>query len=125
LVWKRPADAALYDILKNPADAGAFVYGRHGRHPDRRPGQPERVTHRPMAEWVVHRDAYPACIPWEQLVAIQDRLADNASRFAAGGRGAPRRGPALLVGRWSAGAAGGGCASTTPRTRTPSTPARP
>ncbi len=30
LVWKRPADAALYDILKNPAYAGAFVYGRHG-----------------------------------------------------------------------------------------------
>jgi DNA invertase Pin-like site-specific DNA recombinase len=98
LVWKRPSDAALYDILKNPAYAGAFVYGRHGRHPDWRPGQPERLAHRPMAEWVVHRDAYPAYIPWEQFVATQDRLADNASRFATGSRGAPRRGPALLVG---------------------------
>ena len=98
LVWKRPSDDALYDILKNPAYAGAFVYGRHSRHPDWRPGQPERVTHRPMADWLVHRDAYPAYIPWEQFVATQDRLADNASRFATGSRGAPRGGPALLVG---------------------------
>jgi DNA invertase Pin-like site-specific DNA recombinase len=89
LVWKRPSDAALYDILKNPAYAGAFVYGRHGRHPDWRPGQPERVTHRPMDAWFVHRDAYPSYIEWEQFVAIQARLADNASRYARWTRGAP------------------------------------
>src|SRR5207244_1356508 len=87
-----------YDLLKNPAYAGAFVYGRHGRHPDWRPGQPERVTHRPLEDWVVHRDAYPAYISWEQFMANQARLADNASRFARWSRGAPRRGPALLAG---------------------------
>jgi DNA invertase Pin-like site-specific DNA recombinase len=98
LVWKRPSDAALYDILKNPAYAGAFVYGRHRRHPDWRPGQPERVTHRPMAEWVVHRDVYPPYIGWETFVANQERLADNASRFTHWSRGAPRNGRALLAG---------------------------
>ena len=35
LVWKKPSDAALYDMLRNPAYAGAFVYGRHRPHPDR------------------------------------------------------------------------------------------
>src|SRR5215207_1112778 len=66
LLWKRPSDAALYDVLRNPAYAGAFVYGRHGRHPQWRPGQPERVTHRPVKDWVVHRDAYPSYICWDQ-----------------------------------------------------------
>ena len=28
LVWKKPSDAAVYDILRNPAYAGAFVHGQ-------------------------------------------------------------------------------------------------
>ena len=98
LLWKRPTDAALYDLLKNPAYAGAFVYGRHGRHPEWRPGQPERVTHRPMEAWLIRRDAYPAYLSWDQFVANQVRLANNASRFAQRSQGAPRAGAALLTG---------------------------
>jgi DNA invertase Pin-like site-specific DNA recombinase len=98
LLWKRPTDAALYDILKNPAYAGAFVYGRHGRHPEWRPGQPERATHRPMAAWLIRRDAYPGYLSWGQFVANQARLANNASRFAQRSPGAPRAGAALLQG---------------------------
>jgi DNA invertase Pin-like site-specific DNA recombinase len=98
LLWKRPSDAALYDVLRNPAYAGAFVHGRHGRHPQWRPGQPERVTRRPMEAWVIHREAYPAYLSWDQYMINQARLANNASRFAQRSQGAPRRGPALLAG---------------------------
>jgi DNA invertase Pin-like site-specific DNA recombinase len=98
LLWKRPTDAALYDILKNPAYAGAFVYGRHGRHPEWRPGQPERAMHRPMEAWVIRRDAYPAYLSWDQFLTNQARLANNASRFAQRSQGAPRAGAALLQG---------------------------
>jgi DNA invertase Pin-like site-specific DNA recombinase len=106
LVWKKPTDAALYDMLQNPAYAGAFVYGRHGPHPDRRPGQRARMAHRPMEEWTVHRDAYPAVITWEEYVANQARMHDNASRYALRLRGAPRAGAALLVGLVACGCCG-------------------
>jgi DNA invertase Pin-like site-specific DNA recombinase len=98
LLWKRPSEAALYDILRNPAYAGAFVYGRKGRDADRRSGRAHQ-TRRPIEAWTaVHRDAYPAYIPWEQYLANQTRLADNASSFARRARGAPREGRALLAG---------------------------
>lgn len=99
LVWKKPSDAALYDMLRNPAYAGAFVYGRHRPHPDRRPGQRARKVSVPLEDWpVVHHDAYPAYISWETFVANQQRLRDNASRFDQRARGAVRTGEALLVG---------------------------
>jgi hypothetical protein len=41
---------------------------------------------------------YPAYISWEQFMANQTRLADNASTFARRARGAPRAGSALLAG---------------------------
>lgn len=99
LVWKKPTDAALYDLLCNPAYAGAFVYGRRRAHPDRRPGQRTRKVDVPLDDWpVVHHDAYPAYITWETYVANRARLSDNASRFERRARGAARQGEALLTG---------------------------
>jgi len=43
VLWRKPNQAALADLLHNPAYAGAFVYGRDGPNPDRRPGQPRRT----------------------------------------------------------------------------------
>jgi DNA invertase Pin-like site-specific DNA recombinase len=98
LVWKKPTASMLYDILRNPAYAGAFVYGRTGPAPNRRPGQPGRVK-RAMEEWtVVQHDVYPAYISWETYMANRARLADNAYDFAQRTRGAPRAGVALLAG---------------------------
>ena len=98
LLWKMPTEWAVYAIVGNPAYAGAFVFGRHGPAPDRRPGQDRRV-HRPFGAWTqVHQDVYPAYISWEEFVANQARLSDNASRFAQRARGAPRDGHALLTG---------------------------
>lgn len=39
LVWRRPSQDAIYEIVRNPAYAGAFVYGRHRPPPLRRPGE--------------------------------------------------------------------------------------
>lgn len=98
LLWKKPTAAALAELLHNPAYAGAFAYGQDGPNPDRRPGQPRRVR-RPLAEWTaLHQGVYPSYITWEQFMANQARLADNASAFARRARGAPRDGSALLAG---------------------------
>ncbi len=99
LLWKQPTAAALYAILRNPAYAGAFAYGRRGPS---RPGQAGRAPRRlrcSPAEWTaLHRDVYPAYITWEQFMANQERLTDNASRHAWRSRGSPRDGAALLAG---------------------------
>ena len=39
LLWRKPTQAALAELLHNPAYTGAFVYGRSGPAPDGRPGQ--------------------------------------------------------------------------------------
>jgi DNA invertase Pin-like site-specific DNA recombinase len=107
LLWKPPSEAAVHAILHNPAYAGAFVYGRHRRDPACLPGQHARRIHQPMAEWVtIQRDAYPAYLPWEAFVTNQERLADNAGRYAARRPGAVRAGPALLVGLVACGTCG-------------------
>jgi Recombinase zinc beta ribbon domain len=52
-----------------------------------------------MEEWTtIHHGVYPAYITWEQFLANQARLADNASDFARRAHGAPRQGYALLAG---------------------------
>jgi DNA invertase Pin-like site-specific DNA recombinase len=99
LLWRRPSYTAIHEILRNPAYAGAFVYGRTGPHPSRRPGQRSRRRKRPFAEWTtIQRDCYPAYISWEQFVANRTRIADNASHYSGRAQGAPRQGSALLAG---------------------------
>lgn len=99
LVWKVPAEGAVYEILRNPAYAGALVFGRHGRAPAQPLGSRTRRVYRPFAEWTaVHRDVYPAYLSWEEFMSNQARLSDNASCFAQRARGAPREGAALLAG---------------------------
>jgi DNA invertase Pin-like site-specific DNA recombinase len=102
LRWQRPSVAAVYGMLRNPAYAGAFAYGRRGPSPTGRLGPSGRVARRlrtaPEAWAVLHRDVYPAYVPWARYLAIQQRLTDNAARAALWARGAPRAGAALLAG---------------------------
>lgn len=103
LLWRKPSEPAIREIITNPAYAGAFVYGRRPTDPTRRrPGRHATgVVRKPMAQWhCIRQDAYPAYIGWEQYLANQARLQDNARRYTENGlgRGAPREGTALLQG---------------------------
>ncbi len=124
LLWKRPSEAAIYDILRNPAYAGAFVYGRRTGRPGRRPGQRGQLRHKAMDEWTaIHRDVYPAYLGWEEFVANQARMSDNASAHARRASGTPASVLRSCPDWSSAGTAGGRCApSTNPRPATAATP---
>jgi DNA invertase Pin-like site-specific DNA recombinase len=99
--WQ-PADSGrVLSILKSPAYAGAYVYGRHRQDPTRRnpvTGRPGTVVV-PLSEWAVClRDAHPGYIRWEEFMANQKRLSDNLTRYQSGRPGVARKGCALLQG---------------------------
>jgi DNA invertase Pin-like site-specific DNA recombinase len=100
LVWQEATAARIGHILHNPAYAGAYVYGRRAACP---PGRGSR-THPssvkvPLGQWkVCLLSAHPGYISWEEFMANQKRLSDNANDAVAGRRGAPRKGAALLQG---------------------------
>lgn len=98
----RPASlASVVAILRNPAYAGAFVYGktRSVRSKDPQRARPHQCR-RPQSQWrVLLKDRYPAYISWETFERIQSMLADNYAEYDRNkSRGAPRDGAALLQG---------------------------
>ena len=105
VAWRPATVGRVYDILQNPAYAGAFVRGRK-----RSSTQSGRRTVRrlPPDEWeVCVRDKYPAYIDWETFLRIQAVLRDNHSDYRTkSSRGTPRSGEALLTGILSCGECG-------------------
>lgn len=106
LIWKRPTVPAVLSILKNPAYAGAFVYGRT-RHRRSRDGK-RHVKRLPIEEWkIVIQDKYPAYITWQSYEKIQAMVKDNYAEYDRNKtRGVPRAGTALLHGLVYCGACG-------------------
>ncbi|HSH77007.1 MAG TPA: recombinase family protein [Herpetosiphonaceae bacterium] len=101
VAWETATSSRVLQILKNPAYAGAYVYGRQTRDPTRRkPGHPHSgIIRRPIDSWLVClQNVHPAYIPWETFLANQERLRDNQSRYEEGQHGVPRKGQALLQG---------------------------
>ncbi|MGZ3434350.1 MAG: recombinase family protein, partial [Isosphaeraceae bacterium] len=100
LAWRPPTTASILSILKNPAYAGAFVYGRTRSLPS--PGAMLRPALRrlPVAEWkVCLRDRYPAYIDWATFEDILAMLRDNLNEYDRNqSRGVPRPGKVLLHG---------------------------
>jgi DNA invertase Pin-like site-specific DNA recombinase len=104
LLWKSPSTAAIYEIINNPAYAGAFVYGRH--QADKTKPRTNRArssqTNKPRAEWLhIQQSVYPAYISWEQFQANLARLHQNSTRFNQASphqQGIARNGAALLQG---------------------------
>ncbi|MBI3976808.1 MAG: recombinase family protein [Chloroflexi bacterium] len=99
--WERARSSTVLAILKNPAYAGAYVYGRSTTEPARRvPGRPHSGSvHRPADQWpIVLQDHHPAYLTWAEFRANQAQLAANQSRSHHAQRGSPRRGQALLQG---------------------------
>jgi DNA invertase Pin-like site-specific DNA recombinase len=100
IVWRAPTIATVATVLKNPAYAGAFVYGRTRTVPAT-PSAPRRTPQRrPMTQWrVVIRDKYPAYIDWATFETIQAMIRDNYGEYDRNKtRGVPRPGKALLHG---------------------------
>jgi DNA invertase Pin-like site-specific DNA recombinase len=108
LVWRRPTASAILSVLKNPAYAGAFVYGRTRAVP--RASAPHQHAQRPlpMDQWkVCLQDKYPAYIGWGTFERIQAMVHDNYSEYDRNkSRGVPRSGKALLHGIVSCGECG-------------------
>jgi DNA invertase Pin-like site-specific DNA recombinase len=96
--WRKPRIATILSILKNPAYAGAFVYGRSRTTHD--VAGKVSTTRLAMDEWrIVVRDVYPAYIDWDTFERIQAMLKDNYAEYDRNQtRGVPRPGKALLHG---------------------------
>ena len=72
VVWRPASNARILQILKNPAYAGAYVYGRRRRTPiGRRSGSRQGGTEAVATEdWpVCLKDAFPGYIDWEEFMA--------------------------------------------------------
>ena len=99
LEWRRPSRAMIQNMLRNPAYAGIYAYGRSSGDPRRR--QPERPyggrKRVERGQWLVFLPGiYPSYISAEQYERNMRRMDANRSR--AQGMGAVRDGPALLAG---------------------------
>lgn len=100
LRWTRATVAAVADILKNPAYAGAFVYGRTRFHSPAREGATPQKSPRPIEKWrIVVKDRYPAYIDWPTYEKIRAVVRDNRAEYMrTKTRGVPRDGELLLHG---------------------------
>ncbi|WP_371933192.1 recombinase family protein [Bradyrhizobium sp. CCGUVB23] len=106
IAWRTPSASMISGILRNPAYAGAFVYGRTRSCRTTYASGKLKTARCPMAEWkVVVKDRYPAYIDWDGFERIQAMLRDNHAEYQRNQtRGVPREGP--LSCRASPGAAG-------------------
>ena len=100
IIWKKPTVAAILQILKNPAYAGAFVYGKTRSVRTERNAPRAKQIRLPMDQWKIRvNDVYPAYVPWETYEQIQAMLRDNYAEYDRNKtRGVPRPGAALLHG---------------------------
>src|ERR1700750_2159603 len=101
VVWRPVSNARILQVLKTPAYAGAYVYGRRRHTPiGPRSGSRQRATEDvAIQDWpVCLKDAFPGYIDWEEFMANQRRLADNLNHYDANRHGVPRQGNALLQG---------------------------
>jgi DNA invertase Pin-like site-specific DNA recombinase len=100
LRWTGATISSVLSILKNPAYAGAFVYGRTRMCETTREGASKAKAPRPVAEWrIVVKDRYPAYVDWPTYEKIRATIKDNRAEYMrTKTRGAPRDGDLLLHG---------------------------
>src|SRR5258708_949683 len=99
LQWRRPSRAGVQNMLRNPAYAGIYAYGRSTVDPRRRQaGRPFTGRVRTEREdWIVFLPGLlPGYISIEQYERNRQRMDANRSRSQS--MGAVREGPALLAG---------------------------
>src|SRR6516162_6975875 len=80
-VWRTPTVAAVIAILRNPAYAGTFVYGKTRTQVPPGGGRPQQ-RRQPLGQWkVIVHDRYPAYITWETFERIQAIVDDNYATY--------------------------------------------
>ncbi len=100
--WKLPVYYSLHHILTNPVYAGSYAFGRRGTRAIIKDGR-KRIMRDTLRsnweEWPVllhhHHEGYTS---WTEFERNQHLIADNANGKSNLGRGAIRRGEALLPG---------------------------
>jgi DNA invertase Pin-like site-specific DNA recombinase len=100
LHWAAATTSAVAMILKNPAYAGAFVYGRTRLRKASGDGRPPMKKPKPIEDWrVIVKDRYAAYIDWQTYEKIRGMISDNRAEYLRKKtRGAPRDGQLLLHG---------------------------
>ena len=108
IVWRKPTVSAILSILKHPAYAGAFTYGRTCTIRTGPGPHQARQQLLSQEEWkICVKDKYPAYISWETYDQIQARLKENYAEYDRNRtRGVPRPGKALLHGMVACGECG-------------------
>jgi DNA invertase Pin-like site-specific DNA recombinase len=100
--WGPANYSHILNMLRNPAYAGTYVYGRHERRAALVEGEVKRqhTTRVAQEAWkVCLHNHHPAYISWEEYMANQKKLEANAANFCQPHqRGAAREGSALLQG---------------------------
>jgi excisionase family DNA binding protein len=100
--WTLPVYPTLHHMLTNPVYAGAYAFGRRGTRTVIKDGQKRQVRDSLRRHWddwdVLIRDHHAGYISWEIFEKTQSMIAENANRSSYAGRGAIRRGEALLPG---------------------------
>ena len=98
VVWRRPRYSTIRGFVANPAYGGAYAYGRTGVSVAYEGAVAKaRPRRRPRAEWLALKPgAHEGYVDWDRAEAIRTMVGDNVP--AAGTRGAPKHGSALLAG---------------------------
>jgi len=101
MAFVRASDNSIRRILKDPAYAGVYAFGRTAQRVRIEEGR-KRVTRYkglPPEKWKVKiHDHHEPYISWEEYLKNQTAIADNNSRRGTAVRGAPRKGKGILTG---------------------------
>lgn len=100
VVWQPARYHAVLSVLKNPAYAGAYAYGRSTTTTRLEAGQKVvRQVRRRRDEWsVLILDHHEGYIPWDVYQSNQTVIAHNDNARSGAVRGSIKRGGALLAG---------------------------
>ena len=94
IIWRRPDVKSILLVLRNPAYAGAFVYGKSTKLSN------GTIKFRPREEWdIVIKDKYPSYIDWDTFEKINAKIDNNKLEYRIRETsGVPRQGASLLHG---------------------------
>lgn len=100
-IWKSPSYGTIWQVLKNPFYAGAYVYGRRESRVHLEGTEIKKTKGHPleMEGWkILIKDNHPGYISWEEYEKNQEAIKENDARTASLSRGAILKGNGLLAG---------------------------